>query len=101
MDGLELHGSELRQIANAMITESGKMRTNLENATQKVQSLVNSYQGQAASAFMDNYNSRLKPQFEDICQKIVTVANFIISSVDSYEAQDKASAEAASNIQAN
>ena len=101
MDGLELHGAELRGIAEEMKKEAANMGINLENASSKVQSLVNSYQGQAAEAFLQNYNSRLKPQFNDICQKIVTVANFIISSVNSYEAQDKASAEAASNIQAN
>ncbi len=99
MDGLELHTNELRDIANSMKTEAENMRSSLAAATAKLGTLTNSYQGHAVAAFMQNYNSNLKPKFDLTCDKILSVADFIISSVDKYEQQDTENAQAASNLE--
>ena len=89
MDGLELHGSDLKNIAAEMKNE---------DSTKEIQSIPNSYSGSGSQAFMENYNSTLKPKFDDTCDKIIRVADFIISSVEKYEQADTESAQSAENI---
>lgn len=98
MDGLELHGGDLKNIAAEMKNEAENMRSALEDSTKEIQGIPNSYSGSGSQAFMENYNSTLKPKFDDTCDKIIRIADFIISSVEKYEQADTESAQSAGNI---
>ena len=98
MDDLELHGSDLKNIANEMKNEAEKMRVALENSTNDIQNIPNSYSGSGSQAFMQNYNMNLKPKFDETCDYIIKVADFIISSVEKYEQIDAEGAQRAENI---
>ena len=98
MNELELHGSDLKNIATEMKNEAEKMRNALEDSTKEIQNIPNSYSGSASQAFMDNYNRTLKPKFDETCDYIIKVADFIISSVDKYEQADAQNAQSAGNI---
>ena len=98
MDGLELHGNDLKSIATEMKKEAENMRKALEDSTNEIQNIPNSYSGAASEAFMENYNSALKPKFDDTCDKIIKIAEFIIASVERYEQSDIENARNAGNI---
>ncbi len=98
MEGLELHGNDLKNIASEMKTEAENMRNALEDSTKEIGGIPNSYSGSGSQAFMENYNSNLKPKFDDTCDKIIRVAEFIISSVEKYEQADAENAQNASNL---
>ena len=96
--GLELHGSDLKNIAAEMKKEAESMRSALEDSTREIEGIPSSYSGSGAEAFMENYNGNLKPKFDETCDKIIRVADFIITSVEKYEQADKERAQSAENI---
>ena len=83
-----------------MKNEAENMRAALEESTKKIQDIPNSYSGAASEAFMENYNSALKPKFEETLNMVIQIANFIIFSVERYEQADAENAQGAQNIEA-